>query len=150
MFHGHSYYLARFRTIGDELDGFSFRLGVLDEPFESSSLNEEFDSVLQVDAIVNYVPMALMEPTIFFFVDPLPLLRRSLWWLDASFHQIGYCDLGEDFLPGHGQGCVLGEAAAWGFSFTSYFAFLLFLMEGLFGGFNCRILLPGFVEAICI
>jgi len=74
MFHGHSYYLARFRAIGDELDGFSFRLGVLDELFESSSLDEEFNSVLQVYAIVCYVPMALEEPIVLCFFDFLSLL----------------------------------------------------------------------------
>jgi len=150
MLHGHGIYLVRFIAISDELNGLSFRLGVLDELFESSSLHEKFDSILQVDAIVSNVPMALVESIVFCFVDPFPLLRLSLWWLDASFCQIGYSDLGEDFFPGHGQGCILGEATVRSFAFTSYLAFLLFLMEGLFGRFSSRLLLLGFVEAVCI
>jgi len=71
MLHRHSYYLARFRTIGDELDGFSFWLKVLDELLEPSPLDEEFDCIFQVDAIVSYMLVALVEPTIFCFVDPL-------------------------------------------------------------------------------
>jgi len=86
-----------------------------------------------MDAIISNVLVGLVEPTIFCFVDPFPLLRRGLWWLDASFRQIGYRDLGEDFLHRHGQGCILGEATVRCFAFTSYFAFLLFLMEGLSG-----------------
>jgi len=33
-------------------------------------------------------------------------------------------------------------------AFASYFAFPLFLMEGIFGGFSSRLLLLGFVEAV--
>ena len=148
MLHGHGNYLVRFVAIGDELNGLSFRLGVLDELFEPSYLDEEFDCIFQVDAIVGNVPMALVELTLFCFVDPFPLLQWSLWWLDASFCQIGYSDLGEDFLPRHGQGCILSEAIVGSFAFTSYFAFLLFLMEGIFGGFSSKLLLPGFDEVV--
>ena len=85
MFHGQGDYLVRFVAIADELDGLSLRLWVLNELFEPSSLDEEFNGILQMDAVISDVTVALMEPTIFCFVDPLPLLRRSLWWLDASF-----------------------------------------------------------------
>jgi len=77
MFDGHSNYLVRFVAISDELDGLSFRLEVLDELLETSLLDEEFDCIFQVDAIVSNVPVALVEPTIFCFVDPFPLLRRA-------------------------------------------------------------------------
>jgi len=65
MFHGHGNYLVLFVAIGDKLNGLSFRLGVLDELFEPSSLDEEFDSILQVDAIISNVPVALVQPTVF-------------------------------------------------------------------------------------
>jgi hypothetical protein len=52
-----------------------------------------------MDAFIGGVAVALVESAVLCFVDPLPLLRWSLWWLDANFCQIGYCDLGEDFLP---------------------------------------------------
>jgi len=85
MFYGHGDYLVRFVTIGDEFNGLSLGLRVLDELFESSSLDEEFNGILQVDAVISDVTVPLVEPTIFCFVNPLPLLRRGLWWLDASF-----------------------------------------------------------------
>ena len=52
MFHGHGNCLASFGAITDEFDGFSLRLGVLNELFEPSSLDEEFDCIFQVDVIV--------------------------------------------------------------------------------------------------
>jgi len=85
MFHGHGNCLASFGAITDEFDGFSLRLGVLNELFEPSSLDEEFNRILQVDAVISGVPVALVESTIFCFVDSLPLLRWGLWWLDANF-----------------------------------------------------------------
>ena len=85
MFYGHSNYLVCSVAIADEFDGLSLRLRVLNELFEPPSLDEEFDGILQVDAAISDVTVALVEPTIFCFVDSLPLLRRSLWWLDASF-----------------------------------------------------------------
>jgi len=130
------------------LDCLFLRLWVLDELLESASLDEEFNSILHMDAVISNVLVALMESTIFGFVDPFLLLRRSLWWLDASFLHIGYNHLGEDLLPGHGQGRVLGEVTSRYLAFTSYFAFLLFLVEGLFGGFISRLLLLGLVKVV--
>jgi len=77
MFHGHSNYLVRFVAIGDELNGLSFRLGVLDELFELSSLDEEFNNIFQVDTIVSNVPVALVEPTVFSFFNSFSLLLMS-------------------------------------------------------------------------
>ena len=74
MLHGHVDCLVRFVAIGDELNGLSLRLRVLDELFEPPSLNEEFNSILQMDAIICDVPMELVESTIFGFVDSLLLL----------------------------------------------------------------------------
>jgi len=54
----------------------------------------------------------------------------------------------EDFLLGHGKGCIFREATAGCFAFTGCFAFLLFLLEGPYGGFRNMFLLPGFVEAV--
>ena len=51
MLHGHGNYLVCFVAIGDELNGLPFRLRVLNELFEPSSLDEEFNSIFQVDAI---------------------------------------------------------------------------------------------------
>jgi hypothetical protein len=79
---------------------------------------------------------------------PLLFLRRSLWWFGAGFLRIGYRDLGEDLLPRQGQGCVHGEATGRSLAFTTYFSFLLFLVEGIFGGFSSRLLLSGFVKAM--
>ena len=95
-------------------------------------------------------PWHLWNQQYFVLSTPLPLLRWSLWWLDASFCQIGHCDLDENFLPRHGQGCILDEVTVGSFAFTSYLAFPLFLMEGLFGGFISRLFLSGFVEAVRI
>jgi hypothetical protein len=99
VFYGHGDGFARFRTVIDELDGLSFCFWVLSELLEPSPLDEELDGILQMDAVIGGVSMAFVESTILCFVDPLPLLRRSLWWLDANFVQIGHNDLGEDFLP---------------------------------------------------
>jgi hypothetical protein len=99
MFHGHGDGFARLRTVTDELDGLPFFLWVLNELLEPSSLDEELNAILQMDAVIGGVIMAFVESTLFRFVDPLPLLRWSLWWLDASFSQIGHNDLDEDFLP---------------------------------------------------
>jgi len=85
MFRRHGNCLASFGAITDEFDSFSLRLGVLDELFEPSSLDEEFNSILQVDAVISGVPVTLVESTIFCFVDSFPLLRWGLWWLDTSF-----------------------------------------------------------------
>ena len=85
MLHGHGDYLASLGAIADDFDGLSLRLGDLDELFEPSSLDEEFDGILQVDAVVGDVPVAFVESTIFCFVNSLHLLRWSLWWLNASF-----------------------------------------------------------------
>jgi len=74
MFHGHSNYLVRFVAISDELNGLFLRLRILDKLFEPPSLDEEFNSILQMDAIISNVPVALVESTIFGFVDPLLLL----------------------------------------------------------------------------
>jgi len=101
-----------------------------------------------VDAIVSNVPVALVESIVLCLVDPLLLLRWGLWWLDVSFCQIGYCDLNEDRFPRHGQRCILCEATVRCFAFTSYFSFLLFVLEGLFGGFSSRLTLPGLVEVV--
>jgi hypothetical protein len=84
MFHGHGNCFARFSAVTDEFDGFYFRLRALDELFEPSSLDEEFNSILQVDAVISSVSLALVESTIFCFVDSLPLLRWSLWWFNVS------------------------------------------------------------------
>jgi len=81
MFHGHNNYLVRFVAIADEFHGISLRLRVLNELFEPPSLDEEFNGILQVDPVISDVTVSLVEPTIFCFVDSLPLLRRSLWWL---------------------------------------------------------------------
>jgi hypothetical protein len=86
MLHGHGNYFARLGAITDEFDGFSLRLQALDELFESSSLDEEFNGILQVDAVISGVSVALVESTVFCYVDSLPLLRWSLWWLDASLY----------------------------------------------------------------
>jgi len=69
-------------------------------------------------------------------------------WLDASFRQIGYYDLSKDLFLVQDQGCILREATVRCFAFTSYFAFLLFILEGLSGGFSSRLLLPGFVKVV--
>jgi hypothetical protein len=45
-------------------------------------------------------------------------------------------------------GSVLDEVTVGPFAFPSSFSFLLFLVEGIFGGFSGRFLLPGFVKAI--
>jgi len=74
MLHGHGDCLVRFVAIGDELNGLSLRLRVLDELFEPPSLNEEFNIILQMDANVSDMPMILVESTIFDFVDSFPLL----------------------------------------------------------------------------
>jgi len=84
MLHRHGNYLVRFVVIGDELNGLSFRLGVLDELFEPSTLDEEFDSILQVDPIVSNVPVALVEPTVFGFVDLFPLLQGAFGGLTPA------------------------------------------------------------------
>jgi len=78
MFDGHINYRIRFVAIGDEVDGLSFRLGVLDELLEPSLLGEELDCIFKLDAIVSNVLVALVEPTIFCFVDPFPLFRCNL------------------------------------------------------------------------
>ena len=85
MLHGHGDYFASLGAIVNDFDGLSFRLEVLDELFEPSSLDEESDGILQVDVVVGDVSVAFVESTIFCFVNSLPLLRWSLWWLDASF-----------------------------------------------------------------
>ena len=59
MFHGHGNCLYSFGVITDEFDGFSLCLGVIDELFEPSSLDEEFNSILQVDAVISGVPWHL-------------------------------------------------------------------------------------------
>jgi hypothetical protein len=81
-------------------------------------LDEEFDAILHMEAAVGGVFVVFMESIVLCFNDPLPLLRWSLWWLDASFRQIGYSDL--------------SEVTVGSFAFPSSFAFLLFLLEGLF------------------
>ena len=85
MFHGHGNCLASFGVVTDEFESFSLRLVVLDELFEPSSLDEEFNNILQVDAVINGVLVTLVKSTIFCFVDSFPLLRWGLWWLDTSF-----------------------------------------------------------------
>jgi hypothetical protein len=50
-----------------------------------------------MDAFIGGVAVAFVESAVFRLVDPLPLLRWSLGWLDANFCQIGYGDLGEVF-----------------------------------------------------
>jgi len=61
-------------SIGYMFDGLSFRLGVLGELLEPSSLYEHFDGILQFDAIVSRVAVTFVEPTIFCFVDLLLFL----------------------------------------------------------------------------
>jgi len=86
MIHEHGNCLASFGAVTDEFDGFSILFGVLDELFELSSLDEEFNNILQVDAVIRGVPVALVESSILCFVDYFPLLRWGLSWLDASFY----------------------------------------------------------------
>jgi len=74
MFHGHGDYLVHFIAIGYVFDSLFLRLWILDELLESSSLNEEFDSILQMDAVVGEVLVALVESTVLGFVDPFLLL----------------------------------------------------------------------------
>jgi hypothetical protein len=74
MFHGNGDGFARFRTVTDELDGFSFRLRVLDELFEPTSLDEELNGIFQMDAVIDGVAVAFMESIVLCLVDPLPLL----------------------------------------------------------------------------
>jgi hypothetical protein len=45
---------------------------------------------------------------------------------------------------------VFGEVAAGPLAFPSRRAFLLFLVEGLFGGLSSRLLLSDFVEVVCV
>ena len=85
MLHGHGDYFASLRPIADDFDGLSLQFRALDKLFETSSLDEEFDGILQVDAVIGDVPVAFVESSVFCFVDSLPLLRWSLWWLNASF-----------------------------------------------------------------
>jgi len=92
--------------------------------------------------------MAFVESTVLCLVDSLSFLRWGFWWFNTSFRQIGYCDLSEDLLPGHGQGCIFREATTRCFTFTDYLAFLLFLLEGISGGFSSGLLLLGFVAAV--
>jgi len=61
MFHGHGNYLVRFIAIGDEFNSIFLRLRVLDELLEPPSLDEEFDSILQMDAVISKVFVALVE-----------------------------------------------------------------------------------------
>jgi len=77
LFKRHCHYLVRRGAIGDEFDSLSFRLGVLNELLESSSLDEEFNCILQVDAIVSHVLVAYLESTVLCLFDPLPFLRRG-------------------------------------------------------------------------
>jgi hypothetical protein len=86
-------------TVTNELDGFPFCLWIFHELFEPSPLDKEFNGILQMKAVIGGVSVAFVESTIFCFVNPHPLLRWSLWWLDANFCQIRYNDLSEDFLP---------------------------------------------------
>jgi hypothetical protein len=137
MFHGHGDGFRRLRAVTDELNSFSFRLWVLHKLLKSSFLVEEFNGILQMDAVTGGVPVAFVESTIFSFFDPLPLLRWSFGRLDASFRKIA-------------TGCVLGEVTVGSLAFPSSFAFLLFLLEWLFGGFSSRFLLPGVVEVVRI
>jgi len=74
MLYRHGDHLLCLATISDELHGLLFRLWALDKMFESSSYYEEFNSILQMDAIISQVPMAFVESTIFGFVDSLILL----------------------------------------------------------------------------
>jgi len=47
MLHRHDDYLASLCAIADEFNALPFWLGVLDEMLEPSSLNEEFNGILQ-------------------------------------------------------------------------------------------------------
>jgi len=69
MLYEHGDYFTSFGAIVDELDGLSRRLGALYELYEPSSLVEEFYGVLQVAAVISDVPVALVESTIFCFVN---------------------------------------------------------------------------------
>jgi hypothetical protein len=65
MLYRHGDYLVRIIAIVDEFDGFLFWLWVLDEL--PSSLDEEFNSILQVDAVISKMLVALVESTVFSF-----------------------------------------------------------------------------------
>jgi hypothetical protein len=72
-------------TVTDVLDSFQLCFWTFDVLFELTPLDEEFNGILQMDAFVSGMSMAFVEPTIFCLVDPFPLLRWSLWRLDADF-----------------------------------------------------------------
>ena len=61
MLHGHGDYLASLGATADDFDDLSLRLGALDELFEPSSLDEEFDGILHVDTVVGDVPVTFVE-----------------------------------------------------------------------------------------
>jgi hypothetical protein len=73
------------RTVTDELDHFPFCFRIFHVMFESTSLDEEFNGILQMDAVISGESVTFVEPTKFCFVDPFPLMRWSLWQLDADF-----------------------------------------------------------------
>jgi hypothetical protein len=78
VFHRHGDSSPLLRTVTDELVSFPFCLWIFHELLEPSSLDEEFNGILQMDPVIGDVPMAFVESTVFCFVDPLPLLRWSL------------------------------------------------------------------------
>ena len=82
--HGDGWVL--FFSVVDEFDGLSFRLGVLGELLEPSSLYEHFDCVLQVDAIVLHMAIKFVEPTPFGFIDSFFSWAGDFrGWTPASF-----------------------------------------------------------------
>jgi len=88
-------------SIGYELDGLSFRLGVFGELLEPSSLYEHFDCIFQVDAVVGHVTVTFVESILFCFVDPFLFLWWSLWGLDPDVLQLRNRDFSKNFLPRH-------------------------------------------------
>ena len=68
------------RTFPDEFDSFPFSFWTFYVLLEPTPLDEEFNGILQMDAVIGGVSVAFVESTMLCFVDPLPLLKWSLWW----------------------------------------------------------------------
>jgi len=129
--HRHYYRCILANSANDWFNEFLFRWGIFGEFPQPTSLCEDFHCILEVDAIVGKMPMALMEMEMFTFISS-KVLCRNLGILDSCLLQVGECNFNMYLFSRHHNGCVLIKPTNGSFSFSGWFVFLLFLLEGIF------------------
>ncbi|MCI43453.1 hypothetical protein A2U01_0064690, partial [Trifolium medium] len=84
----------------------------LDEPLEVSVLNQYFNGILQMDALIGHVTVGpvIHAPLIRVLVR---LGRYLLWELDPALPKFRGVVLGQDMLARHSEGSVVREQAMW-------------------------------------